>query len=280
MATEKKEKTPLKNLSTRQKMILGALGALTPSLINLYAVDLVTLFKDTETLTWPYIAGYSVRVLILILYGSLIAFFHKEENSPVKLFQLGAAAPALITIMLGMGKADAKPNLDFTKQPPAKPMVAASIFSPLNAKKVAGKSDVNWRDIQGSNDVEVEEEGEEKVVNIKAKEFAPPQASLLLQFWKGFIGRKIEQNVYAVTLQNDIDWIAAEQAYFDFLELHPDFEVEVFESYKENGEYVVVLGTNLSERAAQQLKLEAEMQGIGTAQIVNLKDKKVLEGLE
>jgi len=44
--------------------------------------------------------GYGLRTLLLFYLGGLVAFLHKDEHSPFKLFQLGIVAPALITAFI------------------------------------------------------------------------------------------------------------------------------------------------------------------------------------
>jgi hypothetical protein len=46
------------------------------------------------------LAGYGFRVVALFALGGLWAYFHRTEADPLKLFQLGIVAPAMITGMI------------------------------------------------------------------------------------------------------------------------------------------------------------------------------------
>lgn len=80
----------------------GGLGALAPTIISLAILDHSSLAHyisniDEETFK---LVGYGFRVLVLFAIGGLWAFFHRSEVEPLKLFQLGIVAPAMITGMI------------------------------------------------------------------------------------------------------------------------------------------------------------------------------------
>ena len=81
-------------MNIRKKIMIGGLGALTPVIMNLLIVDLNVLLVKFTSLAF---IGYVIRVIILFYLGGLVAFLHKDENSPIKIFELGIIAPALIT---------------------------------------------------------------------------------------------------------------------------------------------------------------------------------------
>ena len=80
-------------LSVRNKIFIGGLGALTPIIMNLLVVDLEKLLIQLTPLV---VFAYLIKVLILFYIGGMVAFLNKDENKPIKLFQLGIYAPALI----------------------------------------------------------------------------------------------------------------------------------------------------------------------------------------
>src|SRR5437016_3114346 len=80
-------------MSNRARFFWGGAGALAPILLNLLVVDLVGVFRE---LAWPVVTGYAVKVLILFVIGGLWAAMHRAEVEPVKLFQMGIVAPAII----------------------------------------------------------------------------------------------------------------------------------------------------------------------------------------
>lgn len=85
------EKEP--QLKTRDKIFLGGLGALTPVIMNLLAVDLEKLLINITLIS---VIAYMIKVLILFYIGGMVAYLNKDENKPIKLFQLGIYAPAMI----------------------------------------------------------------------------------------------------------------------------------------------------------------------------------------
>ncbi|MBI3585332.1 MAG: hypothetical protein HY096_15450 [Nitrospinae bacterium] len=91
-------------MKTRQKIIIGGLGALTPIVMNFLVIDINVLFVN---LTLLASIGYAIRVVILFYLGGIVAYLHKDENSPVKLFELGIVAPAIITALLNGTKIEA-----------------------------------------------------------------------------------------------------------------------------------------------------------------------------
>lgn len=80
-------------LSVRDKILIGGLGALTPIIMNLLMVDLEKLFIN---LTLVSVIAYIIKVAILFYIGGIVAYLNKDENKPIKLFQLGIYAPAMI----------------------------------------------------------------------------------------------------------------------------------------------------------------------------------------
>jgi len=88
-------------MKTRKKIIIGGLGALTPVIMNLLIVDLDALLVKLTILAF---LGYIIRLVALFYLGGFVAFLHKDENSPIKIFELGIVAPALITAMLNAGQ--------------------------------------------------------------------------------------------------------------------------------------------------------------------------------
>lgn len=85
------------DIGLKQRLFIGCLGALAPILANLYVVDLNTVWPNLlplEALT------YVLRLLGLCLSACVIIYLNSDEVRPVKLFQLGIMAPALITSML------------------------------------------------------------------------------------------------------------------------------------------------------------------------------------
>lgn len=71
-----------------------------PVLVSLLAIDIGATFDSDLGLTAGNIVGFVVRYMILFLLGGFVAYLHDDETKPFKLFELGVAAPALITSLI------------------------------------------------------------------------------------------------------------------------------------------------------------------------------------
>jgi hypothetical protein len=83
--------------TSTHKLLFGGAGALTPILLNLLVVDAATVFRNV---TLVVVAGYCLKVLILIYLGGIVAWLHQKETDPLRLFELGIVAPALLTALV------------------------------------------------------------------------------------------------------------------------------------------------------------------------------------
>jgi hypothetical protein len=85
-----------------RRFLWGGLGALAPTIISLAILDhtsIASYISNIDDQTFK-LAGYGFRVLALFAIGGLWAYFHRNEVEPLKLFQLGIVAPAMITGMI------------------------------------------------------------------------------------------------------------------------------------------------------------------------------------
>ncbi len=152
------------------KFLWGGLGGLTPVLGTLIILDFATLGMylgdlGTNEMRIYSLAGYTVRVLILFLIGGLWAVLHKSEREPMKLFQLGLVAPAMITGMINAG------NVQVEKDPHSADQQATFSFSIISSAYAKD-------DQQPESDQEIED-GQEK----------PANPSPVDEFLKGIFGR-------------------------------------------------------------------------------------------
>jgi hypothetical protein len=100
----------------RQRLFIGCLGAMAPIVANLCVVDLNTVFSHLlplEALT------YFARLVGLCAAACLVIYFNNDEFRPIKLFQLGIMAPAIITQMLNGAAVINKTPSSPTPPPPA-----------------------------------------------------------------------------------------------------------------------------------------------------------------
>ena len=94
-----------------QKFFWGGMGALAPIALSVVVLDHVVIGQWLEQIRsdgsgFSEVIGYSVRVGGLFLIGGLWASLHKSEFEPMKLFQLGIVAPAMITGLINAGNVD------------------------------------------------------------------------------------------------------------------------------------------------------------------------------
>jgi hypothetical protein len=215
------------SMNTRQKILLGGLGALTPVVLNLLVVDLRTLQVDFS----PLVAvGYVLRVVVLFYLGGLIAFLHKEETHPTKLFELGIAAPALITALLNAGNV-AIPRHDASA---AAPVHALSILAaPVYAQSA-----------------------EEPM-----KSFSLPVESAAKQVLRGLTGSTPDATWFVITgsyrkVEN------AQKHATKINQMSGPFKADVYLPYGGNPYYAVVIGANLNLDDARRLRQEAIEAGL------------------
>lgn len=212
-------------MKTRQKIIIGGLGALTPIIMNLLVVDINVLVIN---LTLFAFIGYAIRVVILFYLGGIVAFLHKNENSPVKLFELGIVAPALITALLNANQV--KVTKDVAQIEGTK---TASIISSAYAQPASKK---NFK-------------------TFSLKEESPTQ-----QIWRGLTSSS-PKDVWFVIVGSHLKLEDAHKQVELINKEWKDFKAEVYEPYGENIYYAVVIGSNLTHEEAQQLRQKALLSG-------------------
>jgi len=210
-------------LKTREKIIIGGLGALTPVIMNLLVVDLRVLLLE---LTLIVVLGYVIRVIILFYLGGLVAFLHKDENNPLKIFELGIVAPALITALLNAG------HIEVTKAPVhtgGNPSVSI-VFTPSAYGQTTN-----------------EEEPET---------FSMPKETPFQQLWRGLTG-STPKNVWFVIVGSHLKLEDAEKQVQQIAQEKKGFRAKVYAPYGENPYYAVVIGDYLTYEEAKQLRQEA-----------------------
>jgi hypothetical protein len=85
-------------MSNKERLLLGGIAALIPSLCSLLVLDFHTFAQaQADYIGW---LGYVIRVLILFGLGGFFTYVHKEEVNPWKVVQLGLGVPALAVSIL------------------------------------------------------------------------------------------------------------------------------------------------------------------------------------
>src|SRR5215213_3012020 len=83
-------------MSNTRRFWIGGAGALLPLLVTLLAVDLANIIDHYRDYSFGTYVGTSLRYLALFGLGGVVAALNSDEIQPIKLVQLGIAAPALI----------------------------------------------------------------------------------------------------------------------------------------------------------------------------------------
>ena len=215
-------------MKTRKKIIIGGLGALTPVIMNLLIVDFEVVFVKIALFAF---IGYVIRLVVLFSLGGFVAFLHKGENSPMKIFELGIVAPALIIGMVNAGR------VPILKAPPQTAETSAASFSLIPSVYALPPQ-------------------EEEV-----KEFSLPKESAIQQIWRGLSSSSYKK-IWFVIVGSHPELEDARNQAQQINQRGEDFRADVYKPYDDNPNYSVVIGSNLTFKEADKLKkkaIEAEL---------------------
>lgn len=81
-------------MTPRDRIAIGGLGGMTPVIMNLLVVDMVSTLASVTLIVG---LAYMLRVLAMVAAGGIVGWLHEDELKPSKVFQLGMVAPALLT---------------------------------------------------------------------------------------------------------------------------------------------------------------------------------------
>lgn len=222
MATRRNE-----DMSTRTKLLIGGLGGVAPVLINLVVIDLQTLLLD---LTLLAAISYCVRVVALFAIGGIVAVLNKTENNPFKVFQLGIAAPALITAAINGS------HVTIPEQP--SPHAAATGSGHRIALISSAFAQPDQQEI---------------------KQFTLPKETAIQQITRGLIG-STPSNVWFVIAGSHLK---KEDAEAQAAKIRAKgFAADVYAPYGDNPYYAVVIGAQLTRTEAQELRMKAINAGL------------------
>jgi SPOR domain len=218
-------------MSNYERFLIGGIGALAPVLMFLVSVDWERYIVNATTLT---VVGYSVRVLILFFIGGFVAYLHNDERQPVKLFELGLGAPALIAgaITSSLVPTPAGQISSGTRLGAAFSIVDAAFAQP-------------------------------EPIPQSLKRFSLPAQSPTDQFFQGLVGGT-PKNVWFVIVGSYQQVENAQKQADQINQQHPEFKAEVYEPYGDNPNYAVVIGANLTQSEAKALRDRAVKAGLPT----------------
>lgn len=107
-------------MTIQQKLLVGALGGITPTLLIMYRLDYSDLLNTAEP---GLVVGGCIRALFAAAFGAFMVFLNRSEENVYKLFQLGIAAPGLLSIMI----TDVRPTAPGAQQEDAVTTMAAPV---------------------------------------------------------------------------------------------------------------------------------------------------------
>lgn len=214
------------NLSDRQRFLFAGLGGIMPTLLNLIVIDLETLLLSVTLLS---VLSYLIRVLALFAIGGVVGWLNRSECDPVKLFQLGIAAPALITAAMNGGRV-ALPDA------PAAP-----------------NQQVSWHILSSAH-------AQAEPATHALKRFTMPEETSAQQIYRGFFGA-LPKNVWFVIAGSHLSQEDAEKQARRLRDNYRNFSAEVYEPYGGNPYYAVVIGAQLTLDEAKKLQQQALSSG-------------------
>lgn len=213
------------NLSDRQRFLFAGVGGIMPTLLNLIVIDLETLLLSVTVLS---LLSYLIRVLALFAIGGVVGWLNRGEGDPIKLFQLGIAAPALITAAMNGGRVS-------LPDAPAAP-------SPQSAWHIVSEAYAR-----------TEEDN-------RVKQFAMPEETSVQQIYRGFFGA-LPKNVWFVVVGSHLTQDAAEKQARHIRDNYPGFAADIYAPYGGNPYYAVVIGAQLTQQDARRLRQQAISAG-------------------
>lgn len=212
-------------MTMRQKMILGGVGAVTPLALNLLVVDQLAL----GNLTILAFIGYALRVAVLVGLGSLVVYLNNDENNRVRIYQLGLAAPALVTALLnGANQRSLLQTQQFVTPP------TAAVFSAVVHAAEAAQ---------------------------QGKQFTIPKETYAQQVWRGLTGHRSDRVWFVIAVQEPTYEGAMKKA-THINRTYKGFHAEVYEPYQQGGRWCVVIGAALTRADAMDLRRRAVDAGM------------------
>jgi hypothetical protein len=102
----------------------GGCGAFLPLLVTLLAVDLSAVIDNPNKFSVGVYVGSGIRYAALFVLGGMVAWLNTDEFKPIKLVQIGIAAPALIA--------------SYVNSPPHKTAATTSASTPAHTFRGVG----------------------------------------------------------------------------------------------------------------------------------------------
>lgn len=215
-------------LDTKTRILVGAIGGISPIIISLLVVDVIALAQNTGLMDG---VGLGIRFFVLIFIGGLIGYLHQNEDEPFKLFQLGIAAPALLTTAIN---GNSIVNQDLLREHTAQTDISFFI-------KSAHAETIDYKNISLFQ--------ESKVSDIQL-------------FLRGLIGTSL--------FSEEDDWYVIVGSHTNIKAAHAQvksvnqkkYMAKVFSPVTNSKYYSVVIGANLDLKIAEKLRKQAVKNGL------------------
>jgi hypothetical protein len=232
-------------MGTVQRFYIACLGALTPIITNLLVVDLNTTLNNLSVIEGM---NYAIRLAALCASACVLVFLNSDEVRPVKLFQLGIMAPALLTNLINGATISIKANAQATQNSAIQtPLPQKSEFPSLVGSAFAQPGPTPAPQASQPKDC-----------------LLPAELSTTQQILKGLIGLVPDNKWYVVVGS----YGALPGATQDATEIRARFGTRYSVSICKplgppDGQYRVVIGENLTYADATRFKVDAIAAGFG-----------------
>jgi len=221
------------------RLLIGGIGGLAPVFALLVAIDFEANLVDASPLK---IAGYAVRAVALFLIGGFIAWLHRTEAEPFKLFEIGMGGPALLAGLITTNSLVGGPQKPAT---PSAPPIAFSFISSAHAQTSAKRP----------------AESAKLPSPPLIKTFTMPEQEGVSAFLQGLVGARPD-NVYYVIAGSHLSYESAKSQADRINASRKDFAADVYAPYGDNPYYAVVIGANIKKSEAKSLRLQATQAGL------------------
>jgi hypothetical protein len=218
--------------SEKMRFLAGGVGGVAPVLVSLVVVDLESILLRV---TFWAVVSYLIRVCALFTVGGLVGWFHKRENELFKVFQLGIAAPALIMAALN-GNRVPLPQTPHRADGQTAWSALPSLVQSANAQTPPASA-----------------------LSLPLKSFSYPAESIPQQISRGLFGT-VSKNVWYVVSGSFVDVKNAESLALKVRQ--QGFDADVYTPYGSSKYYAVIIGANLTQAAAQELRVRAIQAGL------------------
>lgn len=235
-------------MKTHEKIMIGGIGALTPTIVNLLVVDVKSIMLDVTILV---VAFYLLKVIAYFFVGGFVAYLHTDEQNRVKLFELGIMAPAMIMLLVNGAQREVQEAAAITKESPA--VASVVIWSP----PVAHAEDTLFVPLTPAPQDSATRDSVLNVVEV----FALPKESTWEEIKRGLLGSTTNR-IYFVVVAKDTSLASAKELARVIMNDGEGYRAQVYAPYGSDLFYSVVVGEHLTYKEAMGLRRSALRAGL------------------